>query len=394
MEQYFVRYMANGRSHVEMQYRLSNADAYASGERNDDRVHMSSISLDEVPAKFKLDVENKDELGKRWLFIHESQHALLLPHLKPQEPSLHAPMAAWVQFRLVQQTHENAADARAIARIWKIDGSDGARALAAAVIQFRNGDGPGHQTQCAVRQTVAALAEHPESVASDADEMRFVLDTAQRCAVETANRLLAADLGAASASAVMQMPSVLDTIQTIRTALDRVALDYASGRFENTAATIRFGTIHGKSSPQDYHFYVGTGRVIQRDTVLGGEGARGKQELEQAMRAPGSPERRLAVEGVKKIGNVTRDKLSDTEAVFKRFVNVFAGPSDERRARAYDIIAHVIEDIDTREGLGALYTEANRRLMFELGYPARRASPEAARTFSFQYAPSTARTGQ
>jgi hypothetical protein len=46
-----------------------------------------------------------------------------------------------------------------------------------------------------------------------------------------------------------------------------------------------------------------------------------------------------------------------------------AGTSHERRARAHNIIADVIKNIDTREPLGALYTEVNRRLMFELGYP-------------------------
>lgn len=76
-----------------------------------------------------------------------------------------------------------------------------------------------------------------------------------------------------------------------------------------------------------------------------------------------------AVEGVKKIGNATLDKLRDTEIVLKRLVDVFAGPSHERRERAYSIIADVIKNIDSREQIGALYTEANRRLMFELGYP-------------------------
>ena len=191
VERFFARYMANGRSNVEMQYRLSGFDAHASGEHRDDLVHMSTISLYEVPAKIKLETEHLKELGKRWVFIHESQHALVLPHLNPKEPSLHAPIDAWVAFRLVQQTHENAADARAIARIWKIDGSQGARELASAVIQFRDGDGPGHQTQCAVKAMVATLDDHPEIVASDIAEFRFVLDIAKHCAVVTANRLLA-----------------------------------------------------------------------------------------------------------------------------------------------------------------------------------------------------------
>jgi hypothetical protein len=383
VEQFFVRYMANGRSNVEMQYRLSESDAYASGEHSDDRVHMSMIALYEVPEKIKLETEYLKELGKRWLFIHESQHALILPHLNPQEPSPFAPIGAWVQFRLVQQTHENAADARAIARIWKIDGSEGARELAAAVIQFRDGDGPGHQTQCAIRAMVATLDDDPELVASDVDEFQFVLDTAERCAIVTANRLLAENVGAASASAIMQLPAVLETLENIHTVLGRVASDYESGRFKNTAATIRFGTIHRKSSPQDYHFYVGADNVVTRDTVLGGEGARGKEELEEAMRVPGSPERFFAVEGVKKIGNVTRDKLSDTEIVFKRFVDVFAGTCHERRARAYNIIADVIKNIDRREHLGALYTEVNRRLMFELGYPSNETATEDACALRF-----------
>ena len=369
VEQFFARYMANGRSNVEMQYRLSGIDAHASGEHRDDLVHMSSVSLYEVPAKIKLETEYLKELGKRWVFIHESQHALVLPHLNPKEPSLHAPIDAWVAFRLVQQTHENAADARAIARIWKIDGSQGARELASAVIQFRDGDGPGHQTQCAVKAMVATLDEHPEIVASDIAEFRFVLDIAKHCAVVTANRLLAENVGAASASAITQMPAFLQAVENIQTALGRVASDYESGRFKNTAATIRFSAIPSQSSPRDYHFYVGADNAITRDTVIGGEGARGKEELEEALRDRSNPERFFAVEGVKKLGNITRDKLSDTEIVFKRFVDVFAGTSLERRGRAYEIIADVIKNIDRRETLGSLYTEANRRLMFELGYP-------------------------
>ncbi|HBY60582.1 MAG TPA: hypothetical protein DEH78_12225 [Solibacterales bacterium] len=369
VEQFFVRYMANGRSNVEMQYRLSGSGEYASGEYTDDRVYMSTISLYEVPAKIRLETEYLRELGKRWVFIHESQHALVLPHLNPKEPSVHAPIDAWVAFRLVQQTHENAADARAIARIWKIDGSEGARELASAIINFRDVDRPGHQTQCAVRAMVATLNDRPELVASDVDEFRFVLDTAEHCAIVTENRLLTESVGAASASAVMQRPAILEALENIQTGLSRVARDYESARFENTAATIRFGTIHSKSSPRDYHFYVGAGNVITRDPVLGGEGARGKVELEEAMRVPGSPERFFAIEGVKNIGNLTRDRLSDSEIVFKRFVEVFAGTSHERRARAYDIVADVIRNIDVREDLEALYTEVNRRLLFELGYP-------------------------
>ena len=213
------------------------------------------------------------------------------------------------------------------------------------------------------------MNDHPEFVASDVQEFRFVLDTAEHCAIVTANRLLTESVGAASASAVMQLPAVLKTLENIHTALGRVASDYEAGRFDNKAATIRFGTIHSKSSPRDYHFYVGAGNVITRDTVLGGEGARGKEELEEAMRVSDSPERFFAIEGVKKIGNLTRDKLSDAEIVFKRFVDVFAGASQERRVRAYDIIADVIKNIDRREHLGALYTEVNRRLLFELGFP-------------------------
>ena len=87
------------------------------------------------------------------------------------------------------------------------------------------------------------------------------------------------------------------------------------------------------------------------------------------MRAPGSSERFFAVEGVKKLGNLTLERLNDTEIVFKRFVDYFAGSSDDRRGRAYEIIADVIKNIDGREPIGARYTEFNRRLMFELGDP-------------------------
>lgn len=57
VEQFFVRYMANGRSNVEMQYRLLESDAYASGLHSDDRMHMSTIVLYEVPAKIKLETD-------------------------------------------------------------------------------------------------------------------------------------------------------------------------------------------------------------------------------------------------------------------------------------------------------------------------------------------------
>ena len=371
VEQFFVRYMANGKSNVEMRYLLSKSEseAYASGEYSDDGVHISTVSLYEVPAKIKLGTEYLKDLGRRWLFIHESQHGLILPYLILKEPPRHVPITAWVQFRLVQQTHENAADARAIARIWKIDGSEGARELAAAIIQFRDVDGLGQQTQCAIRAVVATLTDHPELVASDVDEFRFVLTTAERCAIVTVNMLLGESVGAASAAAIMQLPAVLETLANINTALGRVASDYEEGRFPNTAASICFGTIHGTSLLEDYHFYVVADNLITRDAVLGGEGARGKKDLEEAMRAPGTPERFFAVESVKKLGNLTRERLSDTEIVFKRFVDYFAGSSDERRGRAYGIIADVIKNIDQRELLDALYTEVNRRLMFELGDP-------------------------
>ncbi len=369
VEQFFVRYMANGRSNVEMQYSLMESDASASGEHNDDHVHMSTISLYEVPAQMKLETEFLKELAKRWVFIHESEHALILPYLNPREPAADAHISVWMQFRLIQQTNENAADARAIARIWKKDGSEDARALAEAIIQFRDGDGPAHQTQCAIKETIATLSEHPERVATDVGEFRFVLDTAKRCAVETAGRLLANNVGEERAKTIMELPGVQETIANMHTALDRVATDYVSGRFVNDSATIRFAKEPAKSTPRDYHFYVSKDNVITRDTVLGGEGARGKVELMEAMSAPGTPERFFAIEGVKKIGNITRDKLNDTEIVFTRFVNTFAGTSAPRRARAFGIIADVIVTIDRRQPLGALYTEVNRRLMFELGYP-------------------------
>ncbi len=371
VERFFVRYMANGRSNVEMQYLLSNSksEAYASGEYRDNGVHMSTVSLYEVPAKIRLQTDDLKELGRRWLFIHESQHGLILPYLVPKEPPRHVPIATWVQFRLVQQTHENAADARAITRIGKIDGREGASKLAAAIIEFRDADGPGHQTQCAIRAVVAALNDHPELVAGDVDEFRFVLSTAERCATETVSLSLGENIGANGSTAIMRMPAVLETLAKINIALERVASDYETGRFPNTAASIHFGTAYSTSSPEDYHFYVGADNLIARDAALGGEGARGKKDLEEAMRAPGSPERLFAVEGVKKLGNLTVERLSDTEIVFKRFVDYFAGSSHERRARAHSIIADVIKNIDPRELLDALYTEVNRRLMFELGDP-------------------------
>ena len=371
VERFFVRYIANGRSNVEMQYLLSKSESesYASGKYSDDGVHMSTISLYEVPAKINLETEYLKDLGRRWLFIHESQHGLILPYLVSKEPPRQAPISAWVAFRLVQQTHENAADARAITRIWKIDGSEGASKLAAAIIEFRNADGLGYQTQCAVRAVVTALNDHPERVAIDVEEFRFVLSTAERCAKATVSLLLGESVGAASAAAIMQLPAIVATLANINTALGRVASDYENGRFPNTGASIFFGMIQRTSSPKDYHFYVGTDDLITRDAALGGEGARGKKDLEEAMRAPGSPERFFAVEGVKKLGNLTRERLSDTEIVFKRFVDYFSGSSDERRGRAYSIIADVIKNIDQRELLDALYTEVNRRLMFELGDP-------------------------
>ena len=216
---------------------------------------------------------------------------------------------------------------------------------------------------------IATLGERPELVASDTDEFRYVFDVAVRCARETSNRLLANNVGAERASAIMQLPAVVQTIANIHTALAQVASDYVSGRFPNNAATIRFATTNGKPSSRDYHFYLNADNAITRDTTLGGEGARGKQELLEAMSAPSTPERFFAIEGVKKIGDVTRDKLKDTEIVFTRFVNTFAGSSPERRARAFGIIANVIVTIDARQPLGALYTEVNRRLMFDLGYP-------------------------
>jgi hypothetical protein len=370
VEQYFTRYMANGRSNVEMQYTLSESDAFAGGEHTDDRVHMSTISLYEVPEKIVLDGEFLRELGKRWVFIHESQHALILPHLNPRHPGRDASIGVWAQFRLIQQTHENAADARAIIRIWKMDGSEAARALAEAIIPFRDGDGAAHQTQCAIKETIATLSEHYERVASDIDEFQFTLDTAEKCAHETAGRLLAGNVGATRATEIMQSSAVMQTIANIHTALVSIAKDYASGRFQNNAATIRFAKENGKTSARDYHFYVDTSNAITREAVVGGEGARGKQELMQAMSAPSTPERFLAIEAAKKLGVATKDKLNDTEILFTRFVNAFAGASAERRARAFGIIARVIVETDRREQLGALYTEVNRRLMFDLGYPA------------------------
>lgn len=371
VEQYFARYMANGKSNVEMQYSLAESDAGASGEPTDNHVHISMVSLYEVPDKIKLETEALREIAKRWVFIHESEHALILPHLNPREPSTKAPIGQWVQFRLVQQVHENAADARAIIRIWKKDGSEIARALAEAIIPFRDGDGPAHQTQCAIRETIAMLAEHPERVASDADEFRFVLDLAQTCALTTSSRLLADNVGKERAAALLQSPEVLRTLADIRAALARVAVDYVSGRFLNNAATIRFAKVEDKTSARDYHFYVGADNVLTRDAVFGGEGARGKQELLKAISSPGTPEKYFAIMAVQKVKSVTLDKLSDTEIVFTRFVNAFAGDSAERRARAFGIIALAIIDVDSREPLSAVYTEVNRRLMFELGYPPR-----------------------
>ena len=92
--------------------------------------------------------------------------------------------------------------------------------------------------------------------------------------------------------------------------------------------------------------------------------------LTEAMSAPATPERFFAIEAVKRVGTITLDKLSDTEIVFTRFVKAFAGESPERRARAFGIMASVIATIDRREPLGALYSEVNRRLMFDLGFPA------------------------
>jgi hypothetical protein len=370
VEQFFARYMATGRSNVEMQYNLTVAMGTAESRRNDSHVYMGMVWMQEFPSTLKLENDFMRELARRWFFIHESEHALILPHLDPIEPSENAPIEVWTQFRLMQQVHENAADALALIKMWKKDGKDAALPIANAIIPFRTQyGGVTHQTQCALERAVATLGEQPERITSDNDVLLYAFEIAERCAYETALRLLTDNVGDKRAMAIMQSPEVVQTIAQIHLGLALVRKDNASGRFANNAGTTRFANEYGKSSPRDYHFYVGTDNTITRDAVLGAEGARGKVALTTAMSATTTEVQVLAVAAVKKVRVVSLDRLSDTEKLFVRFVNVFAGNSTERRMRAFAIIESVITEIDPREPLGALYTEVNRRLMFDLGYP-------------------------
>lgn len=366
IEEYFARYASAGRSNVEIHFSTKGGDDTTTITKGDDGTFSAFISFYEVP--IATDDPELSEMLKRWVFIHEHSHALVAPYID-LPPTAPKQSAEWTAFMLVKLAGESSADARVIIEMWRKDGEERARRLAKTLVEFRSTRSVlSHRTEEAMKKTLTVLeAGHPD-LATDEGAFNLSLSIGKESAIATIRNIYRQHLTQERVDELVNSPQVSDATRLIESGFAKAEDAFSRGKFTNRAGTMRFAREENVSTAEDYHFFLGENGTIMREAVYGAEGARGKREMEELMRSDGTPLQFFAVETVKKLHRITKDQLGDTIIVYTRFAKLF-GNSPERLAKTYGVMAMTIAKADPRMGLGEIYTEVNRNLMFEVGYP-------------------------
>lgn len=315
----YARYLAQGRSEVEIHLAEGTGDASA-------RLRPLGSA---AGGRWRCDVQGLPE-GQAGVLVHEVTHCLVGPYLAPVRDA--APDAA--AERLVLLASESISDARAVIEVFRADGLAAAEALAATMqAQRLAAASPVHATAPALQAALQAVRQGPQSL--QAAEAAFAA-------------ALAIGRDAAAASLGQAVPPALDE------ALAHARRAFAQGRLDNAAMTLHAGVEDGGAAA-DRHWFVSPDGRLRDEALLGSEGAHARVALQQMLAADAPPERRLAERWLRRQGRLDLPMLERVTQVLSRFVGAYG-------ARALPVLQAGIDEAPRQADLGDLLDEAAQRL--------------------------------
>ena len=348
--QAYARYLVGGRSEVEIHLSAAGPLASARTRALGDGTFSCQVS-GLRPVGGVLDPE-LSRLRLAGMLVHEATHCQVSPYTSEirRDQGDAASAAATL---LVQLTMESVADARAVFELFRVDGAQAAGRYVDSVLpQRQNSASPGHSTAAALRAALAQAQLNPETIATAEQAFAAALQTGQSSARHTLHGLLEGH----GAHALMESPEVSASAAELVTALSRARQAFATGRFDNRAATLRAS--NDGVSGSDAHFLVESEGTVRTQPVLSAEGAHRAGLLATMIGSRNGPEHRLAVQWLRRQGLLDTLTLPRASSAFARLLRAYGDGSPAQTARMVLMLGKVIEACGPGDDLSAVLDNA------------------------------------
>lgn len=318
---WYARYLAGGRSDAEIHLASGGANISARVRTQaDGTVHCQVSGLRRATAG---------------VLVHEVTHCLVGPHIAALQIGEDDP-----DLRLVQLTSESISDARAVIEIFRADGAEAAQALVAAMLPQRmNSASASHATVPALKAALQMTRQAPDSLATPSAAFAAAIATGRAAALQSLARA----------------PS-----PTLDAALARAQRAFDAGRYANNAVTLHAS--NESMSAVDRHLFIDTGGGIVERPTISAEGAHGLEPLQAMLSASQAPEHRLAVQWLRRQGQLQADNLVRVRAIFGRFLRSVGDGSAASVERVARVLEGTIAEGPRGLDLSALLDETSDRV--------------------------------
>ncbi|HET7864056.1 MAG TPA: hypothetical protein VFL86_06565 [Burkholderiaceae bacterium] len=266
LELLYTKFLSAGRSDVEIHLSPSGEHSGARIEPNGDGSFTCHVFGLQTPAG---EIDSRPSMRMlAGTLVHEATHCLVTPYALGIRPDADDP-ASHIAGSLVLLTLESISDARAVIELYRKDGIEAAREFAALMLPHRlMAASLGHSTAPALRAALQLVCTEPGTIQDDERAFGAALRIG-RTGAEYAFQRFARGTGR---SQQLETPGFKAVSTALEAALERAALAFHSGRYENNAATLRASDM--VASAGDYHFFIDTGGKIRTEPALGMEGVR------------------------------------------------------------------------------------------------------------------------
>lgn len=358
----YATYLAGGRSDVEIHLSAAGPSAVARVRAQPDGSFSCHVSGLQVPSNHSPDAA-AGPLQAAGLLVHEVTHCLVGPYLAELRGGSDN-MTSAITDRWVLLTAECISDARAVIEVFRRDGASAAKELVALMLPQRTHPKSwGHSTALALNAALARAIYQPETLATPDLAFAAALGIGLASATETLDNAL----HLTGQQDVLQTPALRATAAALDAALARSLRAFTSGRFANTAVTIR--ALIEAASAADTHVFAGPDDAPRSVPVISAEGAHSLGPLRAMLASGNSPQHRLAAQWLLRDGRLDAHTLAHSRSVFARFIRSVSEGTPTSQDDVVQVLEEVIADSRAGEGISAVLEAAAERI--------RSATPEA-----------------
>ena len=346
LPQLYARYLAQGRSDVEIHLSAAGPDARTRTRALPGGGYSCAVSGLRAPHAHTHAEADAGTLPLAAMLVHEATHCLVAPYMA----ELGADDDAAAQ-QLLRLTAESISDARAVIEIFRVDGLAAAQTLVQLMRPQRlAAAGTSHATALALDAAWAAVQQRPQSLHTAAQAFAAALDIGAHAARQT----LAGPQRVAAAAAAVALDGPLQA------ALARAAHAFVDGRHANHALTLRRAS--DGASTGDEHVFIEADGHLRRVATLGAEGAHSLALLLQMLAASQAPEHQLAVLWLKREGRLEPHGLQRSKLIMGRFLRALGDGQAAPSARMVIAVAEAIDNSRRGEDISAVLDLAAERL--------------------------------